>query len=93
MFQVNHYFDNQVSSISYESAEGPSTVGVMAVGTYEFGTSKDEVMTVVQGTMTVLLPGESEWKSFERGESFSVPANSSFQAKVESQTSYLCQYS
>ncbi|MCP4521170.1 MAG: pyrimidine/purine nucleoside phosphorylase [Cytophagales bacterium] len=93
MFKINHYFDNKVSSIAYDSAEGASTVGVMKDGEYEFGTSQHEVMTVVQGKLTVLLPNETEWKSFVNGESFSVEANASFKVKAEGNTSYLCQYS
>ncbi len=93
MFKINHYFDNKVSSIAYDSAEGPSTLGVMKDGEYEFGTSQNELMTVIQGKLIVLLPGESEWKSFVNGECFSVPADSSFKVKASGDTSYLCQYS
>lgn len=93
MFKINHYFDNKVSSIAYTSTVGESTLGVMESGEYEFATSKHEVMNVIEGKLTVLLPGETEWKSFVSGESFNVEANVSFKVKVESNTSYLCQYS
>lgn len=39
LFKVNEYFDGKVASIAFAPAEGPATVGVMAVGEYEFGTS------------------------------------------------------
>ncbi|MBU1138379.1 MAG: pyrimidine/purine nucleoside phosphorylase, partial [Proteobacteria bacterium] len=32
MFKTNEYFDGNVKSISFTCAEGPATVGVMAVG-------------------------------------------------------------
>ena len=68
--QVNSYFDDAVKSIALDNAEGTSTVGVMSIGDYEFGTSQREYMTVVSGSLTVLLPGESEWKTFVKGETF-----------------------
>lgn len=89
---VNSYFNDQVKSIALENAEGTSTVGVMAVGEYEFGTSQREYMTVVSGSLTVKLPLESEWKTFLKGDMFIVEANQVFQVKVTETTAYLCRY-
>ncbi|MBR7889034.1 pyrimidine/purine nucleoside phosphorylase [Marinomonas sp. A79] len=89
---VNSYFDNQVKSIGLDNSDGTSTVGVMAVGEYEFGTSQREYMTVVSGALTVKLPGESAWATFAKGETFIVEANLSFNVKVEETTAYLCRY-
>ena len=75
MFKVNEYFDGKVTSIAFQTATLPATVGVMAVGEYEFGTSQKEVMTVVSGALTVKLPGATEWQVFAAGESFTVAAN------------------
>ena len=80
--QVNSYFDDTVKSIALENAEGTSTVGVMSIGDYEFGTSQREYMTVVSGSLTILLPGETEWKTFAKGETFIVEANQKFCVKV-----------
>ena len=93
MFQVNKYFDDQVLSIAFEGSELPATVGVMAVGEYTFGTSQNEVMTVVDGKLVVKLPGSDDWKEFTNGQSFNVAANSSFDVKVPQQTAYHCTYS
>lgn len=93
MINANEYFDGNVKSLGYESAEGKSTLGVMEPGEYTFDTSLDEIMTVVQGELVVQLPDESEWKSFKKGESFNVAANKSFNVKTSSASSYLCQYS
>ena len=49
MFKTNEYFDGKVMSIGLESAEGRATIGVMAKGEYEFGTSTIEIMTVTSG--------------------------------------------
>ncbi|OZG72542.1 hypothetical protein BTA51_15610 [Hahella sp. CCB-MM4] len=92
MFNVNEYFDGKVKSIAFQTATLPATVGVMAPGDYEFGTSQHETMTVVSGELTVLLPGQDEWQSFTPGQNFEVPANSKFQLKVTVDTAYLCTY-
>jgi hypothetical protein len=92
MIKVNEYFNGTVKSLSVESAEGPATVGVMDIGEYEFGTSSQEIMTVITGKLTVKLPNASEWKDFTGGQSFIVEKNQKFQLKVTVQTSYLCLY-
>lgn len=92
MFKVNEYFDGTVKSIGFAMAEGPATIGVMAPGEYEFGTSQLEVMHVVAGALTVKLPGSDSWNTFEAGSNFTVPANSKFQLKVAVDTAYLCEY-
>ena len=92
MFKVNEYFDGKVASIAFAPAEGPATVGVMAVGEYEFGTSSLEIMHVVSGALTVKLPGSDEWETFAAGTQFTVPADSKFQLKVAQDTAYLCEY-
>ncbi|MGV3502630.1 MAG: pyrimidine/purine nucleoside phosphorylase [Adhaeribacter sp.] len=92
MIQVNEYFGGTVKSLGYESAAGKSTVGVLEAGTYTFGTSQHEIMTIVEGELEALLPGESEWQVYGAGKVFEVPANASFQVKAQGQTSYLCQY-
>lgn len=92
MFKTNEYFEGKVKSISFNTAEGPATIGVMAVGEYEFGTSSKEIMTVTSGAMSVKLPGTDEWKLFKQNETFIVEANNKFGAKVEEETAYLCLY-
>lgn len=92
MFEVNEYFDGAVKSIAFKAETLPATVGVMAPGEYEFGTSQDETMTVVSGALTVLLPEQTEWQTFEAGAVFQVAANRSFQLKVAIDTAYLCTY-
>jgi purine/pyrimidine-nucleoside phosphorylase len=93
MFAVNQYFDGKVKSIAFQSDTLPATVGVMAPGEYEFGTSQYETMSVISGTLTVLLPGESQWRSYHAGQTFEVAANVKFGVKVAVNTAYLCTYS
>lgn len=92
MFSINQYFDGNVASIAFQTETLPATVGVMAVGEYEFGTSQKETMTVVSGALTVKLPTADDWQSFGAGEHFIVAANESFQLKVAVETAYLCTY-
>lgn len=92
MFKVNEYFDGTVKSIAFDMDDGPATVGVMAPGEYEFGTSQLEVMHVVAGSLDVKLPGSETFETFGSGSQFTVPANSKFQLKVVVDTAYLCEY-
>ncbi|MBU2553285.1 MAG: pyrimidine/purine nucleoside phosphorylase [Bacteroidales bacterium] len=92
MFTVNEYFDGKVKSLGFSNKDGVVTIGIMAKGEYEFGTSSVEYMTVTSGMMNVLLPGETEWKSVSEFETFVVPKDSKFKVQVDDQTSYRCEY-
>lgn len=92
MLKVNEYFDGNVKSIGFQTKTLPATVGVMAIGEYEFGTSQKETVQVVSGALKVMLPDESDWKTFTDGEVFVVDANQKFQLVVTVETAYLCLY-
>lgn len=92
MLKVNEYFDGKVKSIGLHTPAGRATVGVMAVGDYEFGTDCQEIMSVIAGELIVKLPGASDWQSFGPGSSFVVEANQRFALKVATETAYLCEY-
>jgi len=92
MFKVNEYFDGKVMSMGFENNEGRLTIGVMAAGEYEFGTSTIEHMTVTSGKMKVLLPGESTWKEYGPYETFVVARDTKFKVVVEADTAYKCLY-
>ncbi len=92
MFKVNEYFDGKVKSIAFKTAEGPATVGVMAVGEYAFGTSTVEIMRVVSGLLRVMLPGEKAWTHYGPGASFRVGAGVTFKVATDEETAYLCLY-
>ncbi len=92
MPSVNNYFDDKVTSIAFQTATKPATVGVMEIGDYEFGTSEFETMSVVSGALTVRLPESDDWQTFNAGEQFMVDANQKFQVKVAVETAYLCTY-
>lgn len=92
MFKTNEYFDGQVKSIAFNTKDGEATLGVMAAGEYEFGTSTVEYMTVTSGEMNVKLPGKEEWKVYSEFETFIVDKDVKFKVKVDSDTSYRCLY-
>jgi len=92
MLKNNEYFGGKVKSIGFDDKEGKASVGVMEAGDYEFGTAGPESMMVVSGALTVLLPGEAEWKTYKAGDRFDVPASSKFALRVAEPSSYLCRY-
>ncbi|MGF7072264.1 pyrimidine/purine nucleoside phosphorylase [Mucilaginibacter sp. R-33] len=92
MINVNEYFEGAVKSLAYTTPQGRSTIGVIEPGEYEFGTSSHETMTVIEGSLEALLPGQSQWQTFINGQVFEVEANTSFKVKTEVQSSYLCTY-
>ncbi len=92
MFKTNEYFDGKVKSIAFTTSDGPATIGVMAPGEYEFGTSTVELMTIITGQLTVRLPGSEEWRDYGPDKTFTVEAGEKFNLKVTQNTSYLCLY-
>ncbi|MBA3007208.1 MAG: pyrimidine/purine nucleoside phosphorylase [Proteobacteria bacterium] len=92
MFKTNEYFDGKVKSIAFTSTEGPATIGVMAPGEYEFGTSSVEIMSVISGTMEVKLPESEKWQTIMADEGFEVAANVKFGVRIQGETAYLCLY-
>lgn len=92
MFKTNEYFEGKVKSIAFKDTESDATIGVMAEGEYEFGTSKMEVMTVISGKLIVKLPGCECWKEYGKYDSFTVKANKIFHVKTEGESTYICRY-
>jgi purine/pyrimidine-nucleoside phosphorylase len=92
MFNLNEYFGGNVKSLGFETPEGKATIGVLAIGEYEFGTSMTEYMTVTSGRLIVKLPGSDQWKEFKTNDKFKVEANKKFQLKINEVSTYLCEY-
>ncbi len=92
MFKTNEYFDGQVKSIAFSSKDGPATIGVMAPGEFTFGTSTQEIMRVISGSMDIKLPDSENWQTYNDGDSFTVDKDVSFNVRVNSETAYLCLY-
>ena len=90
---VNSYFDGKVTSRTVTFADGEvKSLGIMLPGAYKFGTEDKEIMEILSGDLIVKLPKSETWKNIKGGESFEVPANSSFEVKVSEITDYCCSY-
>lgn len=91
--EATFYFEGNVTSRTVLFADGSKkTLGIMMPGDYTFGTAEAEVMDIQAGNVDVLLPGETDWQTFTKGQSFNVPANASFDIKVKEVTDYCCSY-
>lgn len=91
--KANIYFDGKVTSRTVLFADGTKkTLGIMMPGEYEFSTGDKEIMEVLGGSMDVKLPGASAFRTFKAGESYEVPANSSFKLVLNEVADYCCSY-
>lgn len=92
--KANIYFDGKVTSRNYTDKNGVvRSLGIMLPGEYTFGTKAAENMEIISGKVEVLFAGlDSNWETFKGGDSFDVPANSSFEIKVDEITDYCCTY-
>lgn len=91
MVKVNEYFDGKVKSLAMVCENALATVGVMEPGKYEFATTSEEVMQIIEGSMLVSIP-EHGIQKYNKGQSFKVPANIRFLVEVERDTAYICYY-
>lgn len=91
--KANIYFDGKVTSRTIFYPCGTrKTLGIMLPGEYEFGTDAPELMEIQAGTVEILLPNETEWRTVTAGGSFEVPGKSKFQIKMNEVVDYICSY-
>ncbi|EEF79403.1 pyrimidine/purine nucleoside phosphorylase [Methylophaga thiooxydans] len=91
--EANVYFDGKVTSRKVTFADGSyKTLGIMMPGDYTFGTEKAELMEIMAGKLSYCLKGDSQWHDIQAGESFNVPAESSFDIKIIELVDYCCTY-
>ena len=92
--KANVYFDGKCISHSIQLADGTKkSVGVIMPSTLTFNTGAPETMECVAGSCRVKLKGESEWKTYNAGESFDVPGNASFDIEVSGEPyHYVCHF-
>jgi len=91
--KANVYFDGKVTSRTVLFADGEKkTLGFMMPGEYEFSTAEKEIMEVLGGSMDVKLPGSAEFKTYKAGDSYEVPAKSSFKLVLREAADYCCSY-
>ena len=92
--KANVYFDGKVVSHSLLLKDSSKkSVGLIYPGTYNFATKTPELMEITAGSCRVKLAGQNDWKKYDSGGSFQVPANSAFDITVENGiVEYLCSY-
>ncbi len=92
--RANVYFDGKCVSHSFVLADGTrKSAGVVLPGCLTFGTDSPETMECVAGACRVRTQGETQWKDYAAGESFSVPAGSRFEIEVAGEPfHYVCHY-
>jgi len=91
--KANVYFDGQCVSHTVLFPDGTKkTVGVIFPSSLTFNTGAPEVMELNAGVCRVRLGGEQDWKSYQGGESFSVPGNSSFDIEILELLDYVCHF-
>jgi uncharacterized protein YaiE (UPF0345 family) len=91
--EANVYFDGNVTSRAVTFDDGSvKTLGIMMPGEYSFGTAKAELMEIMAGSLTYKLADSEQWVAVKGGESFDVPAQSSFDLKVTELVDYCCSY-
>ncbi|BBP04128.1 UPF0345 protein [Sulfuriferula plumbiphila] len=91
--QANVYFDGKCVSHTVVFADGSKkSVGVIFPSQLVFNTRAPEIMEINGGVCKVRRAGESGWKTYQAGEQFSVPGNSSFEIETLETLDYVCHF-
>src|SRR5579862_204121 len=88
----NSYFDGNVQSVGFERNGRRATVGVIAPGSYHFGTEAPERMTVVSGELSVKADESEDWYFYPAGTAFEIAGCSGFDVRAETPAAYLCEF-
>ncbi|QNN24811.1 pyrimidine/purine nucleoside phosphorylase [Planctomycetales bacterium ZRK34] len=92
--KANIYFDGRVISHTIIDSTGAKhTLGLIYPGEYHFGTAAAEIMELVAGACRVKLAGQTDWTDYAAGQTFNIPADSSFDIVItEGIVEYVCSY-
>lgn len=91
--KANVYFDGKCISHTVVFADGSKkTVGVIFPSALVFNTGAPEIMELNGGKCRIRIKGESEWQTYEGGQQFSVPGNSSFEIETLELLDYVCHF-
>jgi purine/pyrimidine-nucleoside phosphorylase len=91
--KANIYFDGKCVSHTVLFADGTKkTIGVIFPSSLTFNTGAPEVMELNAGKCRIRLKDEAEWKTYEGGQSFNVPGNSSFDIETLETLDYVCHF-
>jgi purine/pyrimidine-nucleoside phosphorylase len=91
--QANIYFDGKCISHTVLFADGTKkSLGVIFPSSLSFSTGAPEVMELNTGKCRVRQKGEDVWNTYEAGQSFKVPGNSSFEIETIETLDYVCHF-
>lgn len=91
--KANVYFDGKCISHTVLLADGSKkSVGVILPSKLTFNTGAPEVMELLDGRCRVTLKGETRAVEYRGGQSFNVPANSSFDIETLETLHYVCHF-
>lgn len=91
--KANIYFDGKCISHTVLFADGSKkTIGVIFPSSLTFNTGSPEVMELNAGKCRIRLKDEEAWKTYEGGQSFNVPGNSSFDIETLDTLDYVCHF-
>jgi uncharacterized protein YaiE (UPF0345 family) len=91
--RANVYFDGKCVSHTLQFADGSrKTIGVILPSTLSFTTAVAEIMEGVGGTCEYRLAGNETWIKSGIGETFSVPANATFEVRTSEGYHYICHF-
>lgn len=91
--KANVYFDGKCVSHTIHFPDGSrKSIGVIFPSVLTFNTAEPELMEITAGSCRVQLPGDKGWRMCRAGDSFSVPANSSFVIEPLEPLDYVCHF-
>jgi purine/pyrimidine-nucleoside phosphorylase len=91
--KANVYFDGRCISHNLVFPDQTrKTIGVIMPGTLNFGTDSPEVMEILEGKCRARIGSDGDWKQYEGGQQFRVPARTSFEIEVSEPVHYVCHF-
>ena len=91
--KANVYFDGKCISHTVLFSNGTKkTIGVIFPSSLTFNTGAPEIMELNAGKCRIRLKGEDSWKTYEGGQKFEVPGNSSFDIETIEILDYVCHF-
>ncbi len=89
--KANVYFDGKCVSHTVLFPDGvKKTLGVIFPSTLSFTPTLPEVMEITSGVCKARVGERGEWKEYRAGESFKVPANTTFEIETAGVLDYVC---
>lgn len=89
--RANVHYDGGVTSRTVLNDHGVRrTLGIMHPGDYVFETDSQEQIDLYAGRLQVTIDGEST--TYESGDSFTIPADTTFDVSITDLVDYCCTY-